>query len=96
MEIDATRASTPTINHPLSNVRAWRQSRVPDGAPEKEYALQREALVHWRRFCACLEGLPADQAEHVWRTVSVEMSVAQVRLNVATTGMNEESVVLPC
>jgi hypothetical protein len=37
-----------------------------------------------------IKALPAEQAEHVWRTVSVEMSVAQVRLNVATTGTNEE------
>jgi len=29
--------------------------------------------MHWRRFCACIEALPADQAEHVWRTVSVEI-----------------------
>jgi hypothetical protein len=37
-----------------------------------------------------LKLLLADQAGHVWRTVSVEMSVAQVQLNVATTGTNEE------
>jgi hypothetical protein len=29
--------------------------------------------MHWRRFCACIEPLPADQAEHVWRTVSAEI-----------------------
>jgi hypothetical protein len=33
-----------------------------------------DALMHWRRFCACLEVLPADRAEHVWRTVSAEMT----------------------
>jgi len=79
MEIDATRASTPTIIHPLSNVRAWRAATVKidvnidsniDGA-RRGYSgdLPRDALMHWRRFCACLEALPADQAEHVWRTV---------------------------
>jgi hypothetical protein len=42
----------------------------------KEYPgdLQRDALKHWRRFCACLEALPAVRAEHVWRTVSVEIA----------------------
>ena len=33
-----------------------------------------EILMHWRRFCACLKALPAEQAEHVRRIVSVEMA----------------------
>jgi hypothetical protein len=55
--------------YPLSNVRAWRQSGAAAASPEtvtgrdgKECSgdLQRDALMHWRRFCACLEALPAD------------------------------------
>jgi hypothetical protein len=30
--------------------------------------------MHWRNFRACLEALPGDQAEHVWRTVSGEIA----------------------
>jgi hypothetical protein len=63
--------------HPLSNVRAWRRSTAPRqrttlsiengaGGP-REYIgdLQRDALAHWRSFCACLEALPPEQAVSV-------------------------------
>jgi hypothetical protein len=30
--------------------------------------------MHWRRFCACLEALPVDQADRILQTVQVEMA----------------------
>jgi hypothetical protein len=56
-----------------ANIKRWRASldRGNDKCPAD---LKRDAVAAWRRFCACLEALPADQAEHVWRTVSVEIA----------------------
>jgi hypothetical protein len=31
-------------------------------------------LKHWRRFCACLEALPAGEAERILNIVSVEIA----------------------
>jgi len=84
--IEAWRETLPErrrkrLVHPLSNVRAWRQSTTQSnqisrhgGRPEYPGDLQRDALMHWRRFRQCLEALPDDQAEHVWHTVSVEIA----------------------
>jgi hypothetical protein len=41
--------------------------------------LERDALMHWRRFCACLEALPADQAADLWRTVAAEIAALRRR-----------------
>ena len=53
--IDAWRSTLPERRrkrpvHPLSNVRAWRQSSGQVRPPEKEYAgdLQGDDLMHWR------------------------------------------------
>jgi hypothetical protein len=74
--------TSAALIHPLSNVRAWRQSgehryspeyspEKENYSPEKEYTgdLQRDALAAWRQF----EALPADQAASVWRVVQVEI-----------------------
>ena len=82
MEIDATRASTPTIIHALSNVRTRRAATVKidvnidnniDGARRGYTAISNATRQHWRQCCACIEALPADQPERVWRIALVEI-----------------------
>ena len=69
--IEAWRATLPErqrqrLVHPLSNVRRWR-------AATGQYAIQRsrdlkwDAQTAWRKFCACLQALPADQAAPLWQ-----------------------------
>jgi hypothetical protein len=56
-----------------ANVKRWRASldRGNDKCPAD---LKRDAVAAWRRFCACLEALPADQAERILQTVQVEIA----------------------
>jgi hypothetical protein len=59
-----------------SNVKRWRAETA--GAAEHSPLsgaadLQRDALMHWRRFRLCLKALPRDQAADLWRTVSAEV-----------------------
>jgi hypothetical protein len=60
----------------------------PESGPKRstnEYTgdLARDALAHWRQFCACIEALPAEQAANVWRTVSVEIVALRGREAIA-------------
>jgi hypothetical protein len=34
----------------------------------------RDALIHWRRFRACLAAMPPDAASSLWRVVSAEVA----------------------
>jgi hypothetical protein len=54
--------------HPLSNVRRWRKATTPksDGRTENAVAAARAAL---NRFVACVEALPPEKAEPLWREV---------------------------
>src|SRR5215469_16673813 len=57
--IEARRATLPErqrkrLVHPLSNVRRWRAATA-HGNGRCPADLQRNALMHWRRFRACLE-----------------------------------------
>jgi hypothetical protein len=44
------------LRHPLSNVAAWRKAKAKSADP------LRAAALAWRRFVACVEALPAEQA----------------------------------
>jgi hypothetical protein len=72
--IEVWRATLPErqrkrLIHPLSNVRRWK-------AATGQYEIQRsrdlkwQAQYAWRRFVACVEALPADQAAPLWQTVA--------------------------
>jgi hypothetical protein len=76
--IEAWRATLPErqrrrLVHPLSNVRNWK------GATE-QYQAQRsrdlkwDAQYAWRRFCACLDALPAHEAAPLWQAALAELA----------------------
>lgn len=48
--------------HPLSVTRRWKQSRT-HGNGKCPQDLKRDAIAAWRRFCACVKALPAEDAE---------------------------------
>jgi hypothetical protein len=53
--------------HPLSNVAAWRKAtQVKSTDPYKA------AVLAWRRFCACVTALPADEARPLWATAQAQ------------------------
>jgi hypothetical protein len=60
------------LNTAQAIVKRWRAS-LDRGTDKCPADLKRDAVAAWRRFCACLEALPADQAAQVWRTVSAEI-----------------------
>jgi hypothetical protein len=70
--------------HPLSNVRAWRQSGASTEAGADQSAPVRDrtpdALKHWRRFRACLDALPPDQALLLWQQVAAEVAAHHIRV----------------
>jgi hypothetical protein len=78
--IEAWRATLPErqrrrLVHPLSNVRRWRAAtgkypalRTRDAKWEAEY--------HWRRFVACVQSLPADQAAPLWQAAHAQAAAA--------------------
>lgn len=51
------------LTHPLSNVRRWRAAMKQQSRPDPAKA----AAIAWRRFVACVEALPSDQAQPLWR-----------------------------
>lgn len=58
------------LTHPLSNVRRWRAATAqPKTSPEDAL---KAAAAAWRRFVACVEALPADQAQPLWRAAQAE------------------------
>ena len=57
--------------HPLSNVRRWRQSLMQKPKPDAVKA----AEIAWRRFVACVEALPREQAASFWQSVHVQTAV---------------------
>jgi hypothetical protein len=61
-----------SLNHPLSVVRRWRAvtAHGPGKCPED---LKRDAVAAWRRFIACIEALPQDQAEPLLQTARLEL-----------------------
>ena len=55
------------LKHPLSNVAAWRKAtQVKSTDPYKA------AVLAWRRFCACVTALPADEARPLWATAQAQ------------------------
>jgi hypothetical protein len=74
--IEAWRATLPErqrrrLAHPLSNIRRWR-------AATGQYEVQRsrdlkwDAQTAWRKFCACLQALPPDQAQPLWQAAHAQ------------------------
>ena len=101
--IEAWRATLPErqrrrLVHPLSNVRRWRQSTATHEPVKKD--LHRDALLHWRRFRACLEAMPPDEAISLWVSLSAELPTshtARVRISVGTAvGMAQPQKVNLC
>jgi hypothetical protein len=75
-EIEAFRATLSDkrqrqLKHPLSNVAAWRKAT----AQAKGTDLHRAATLAWRRFVACVEALPADEARPLWRLIAAEATI---------------------
>jgi hypothetical protein len=58
-----------------ANVKRWRASLDRGGNSKCPADLKREAMAAWRRFRACLEALPEDQAASVWRIVQPEIAL---------------------
>jgi hypothetical protein len=48
--------------HPLSNLRRWRAAQESKRATDVS-----KAAAAWRRFVACMEALPPDQAAPLWQ-----------------------------
>jgi hypothetical protein len=76
--IEAWRLTLPErqrkrLIHPLSNVRRWRAS-LNHGNGKCPADLKRDAMAAWKRFRACLEALPENEAADLWRTVAVEIA----------------------
>ena len=59
------------LKHPLSNVAAWRKATVQTKGTD----LRRAAALAWRRFVACAEALPADEARPLWQSVAAEAKI---------------------
>jgi hypothetical protein len=81
--ITAWRATLPErqrkrLVHPLSNVRRWRRCGAAGQSGTAD--LQRNALSAWRRFRACLEAMPPDQAMPMWQTVAAEVATHHIRV----------------
>jgi hypothetical protein len=56
------------LTNPVSNLRAWRRETGQTKTKCAGDALK-AAEIAWRRFVACVEALPADQAAPLWRLV---------------------------
>jgi hypothetical protein len=72
--IEAWRRALPEkqrrrLIHPLSVTRRWRASLEHGKCPQD---LKREALAAWRRFCACVEALPVEQAAPLWQMAQAQ------------------------
>ena len=54
--------------HPLSVTRRWRASTAHNGKCPQDW--KREAVASWRKFCACVTALPANEAQPLLRQAS--------------------------
>ncbi len=77
--IEAWRATLPErqrkrLVHPLSNVRRWRAATSSNGKCPGD--LRREAAAAWRRFVACVEALPPEQAAPLWQAAQAQAAAA--------------------
>lgn len=78
--IEAWRATLPErqrrrLVHPLSVTRRWKAS-LAHGEAKCPQDLKREAAAAWRRFVACMEALPPDQAAPLWQAVQAQAAIA--------------------
>jgi hypothetical protein len=53
--------------HPLSNLRRWRAAQESKRATDVS-----KAAAAWRRFVACMEALPPDQAAPLWQAAQAQ------------------------
>jgi hypothetical protein len=58
--------------HPLSNVRRWRAATQSNGKCPQN--LKREAAAAWRRFVACVQALPPNEAAPIWQAVLADVA----------------------
>ena len=56
---------------PLQNVRRWRKATAPK--PELDAVTQ--AAAAWRRFIACVNSLPPDQAAPLWKAAQAQATM---------------------
>jgi hypothetical protein len=73
--------------HPLSNVRRWRAATRQNKAKGSDDVAK--AVAAWHRFVACLEALPADQAQPLWRDI-YERAAAATGQNLTPQGSTRE------
>jgi hypothetical protein len=57
--------------HPLSVTRRWRAATGQYQA-QCSRDLKWDAQTAWRKFCACLQALPASEARPLWQAVAAE------------------------
>jgi hypothetical protein len=57
--------------HPLSNVRRWRAS-LDHGNGKSPADLKREAMAALKRFAACIQALPENEAMPLWQAVHAQ------------------------
>jgi hypothetical protein len=55
-----------------ANVKRWRKSHGDQSPPVHHWT--RDALMHWRRFRACLEAMSPDQATMIWQAAAAEIA----------------------
>lgn len=58
-----------TLTNPVSNVRAWRRET---GKTKNTRDALAKAEIAWRRFVACVEALPPDQAAPLWQEAQAQ------------------------
>jgi hypothetical protein len=58
--------------HPLSVTRRWRTATAPKATPDAVAT----AEAAWRRFVACMNSLPPDQAAPFWKAAQAQAAAA--------------------
>jgi DNA-directed RNA polymerase specialized sigma24 family protein len=58
------------VVHPLSNVRAWRKATAQNKTNDTDDVSK--AAAAWRRFVACVNSLPPDQAAPLWQAAQAQ------------------------
>jgi hypothetical protein len=77
--VEAWRSTLPErqrkrLVHPLSVTRRWKASTA-HGNGKCPQDLRRDAKAAWARFRGCLEGLPAAEAQPLWRLIAAEATI---------------------
>jgi hypothetical protein len=62
--------------NPQSIVKRWRSS-LQHSCARCPQDIKRDAMAAWRRFCACLQSLPSNEAAPLWETAFTEARAHQ-------------------